>query len=635
MELPLILVRTNKFRAGGGSADYNASSKTLTLTNAEITQQDGTYSRGISIPDSITSEFKIVLVGKNRIKSDPSDDLIDGIVAAHDLSISGSGTLDVEVQTNDVTGQKRGAIISRSGIVTVKDATLNLKEASGTDWDTVPSNKLQNLHSVGIGSSNDNLSNPRKARFDHANITIEGFSSGLDASTITGSNYCGMEIVNGSDMIIKDVYKGIMTNHNYVTSADAKVSEIVIANSSLNLTAAANGIYGRNITMENAKATVKNKKDWDAICAYDQGCVTIVNSAVTAESPESTAIFSDKTLKITGKSDIVTKAKYCGLMSNEAIAITGSKINADSAEDSAVYSAGKLDISGKSELTTKGFYCGLQSNGDMTITGGSAEAISSDDFGIFTTGSLYIDDCLTHAKGGSNLAGIGVRTAKTVESAPAAKISIENVYEKNEGKIAVSDWYTTDGTTRWWTSFIDKKDDTLDLNNSRMANPLNEVWLIPLRAPEFTVHPKSQTVVSDSSATFYAEASGAPDPVYQWQKSADNGASWTDIPGAAGKTYKIDHVSSSDGELQFRCMASNRMGEAYSNTATLHVVKSNPSGGTGETGTPGNHKGDKHNGVSNRPSTGDESQPLWPFGVLLLLTGAVLAAGVWRYYHEK
>jgi hypothetical protein len=89
-------------------------------------------------------------------------------------------------------------------------------------------------------------------------------------------------------------------------------------------------------------------------------------------------------------------------------------------------------------------------------------------------------------------------------------------------------------------------------------------------APTVTTQPANQTVTSGQTATFTAAASGSPTPTVQWQVSADNGTSWTNITGATSTTYSFTAQSTDSGK-QYRAIFTNLLGSATSNAATLTV----------------------------------------------------------------
>lgn len=87
-------------------------------------------------------------------------------------------------------------------------------------------------------------------------------------------------------------------------------------------------------------------------------------------------------------------------------------------------------------------------------------------------------------------------------------------------------------------------------------------------APLITSQPQSQTVGAGSSVTFTVDASGSP--TFKWQRSNNNGDTWTDIPGAISKSLTFTTVQG-DNDALFRAIATNGSGSATSNSARLTV----------------------------------------------------------------
>ncbi|GAA4167864.1 beta strand repeat-containing protein [Gryllotalpicola koreensis] len=96
----------------------------------------------------------------------------------------------------------------------------------------------------------------------------------------------------------------------------------------------------------------------------------------------------------------------------------------------------------------------------------------------------------------------------------------------------------------------------------------------PPPAPVITTQPTDQYAAVGADATFSIDVTGSPQPVVQWQRSTDGGASWTDF-GAAGpgpsSTITASSVTASDDGTRFRAVVSNTGGAVTSAVATLHV----------------------------------------------------------------
>ena len=88
-------------------------------------------------------------------------------------------------------------------------------------------------------------------------------------------------------------------------------------------------------------------------------------------------------------------------------------------------------------------------------------------------------------------------------------------------------------------------------------------------APTITKDPISQTVASGSNVTFTVEATGNAPLTYQWQQSADNGATWNNFLTGATITFGVG--AGINGYL-YRCIVTNDYGETTSAAATLTVT---------------------------------------------------------------
>ena len=100
--------------------------------------------------------------------------------------------------------------------------------------------------------------------------------------------------------------------------------------------------------------------------------------------------------------------------------------------------------------------------------------------------------------------------------------------------------------------------------------------------PTIQTQPQSQTVTAGSLASFSITAVGRPAPTYQWYYGG------TAISGATGTAYSISNAQSANAG-DYTVMASNAMGSATSNRATLTVnaAPPPPNNGGGDTGGGG------------------------------------------------
>lgn len=61
------------------------------------------------------------------------------------------------------------------------------------------------------------------------------------------------------------------------------------------------------------------------------------------------------------------------------------------------------------------------------------------------------------------------------------------------------------------------------------------------------------------------------DITYQWQQSADNGETWTDIAGATSFIYSIGEATADMDGMQYRCVVTGTGGTLNSNVAHLTI----------------------------------------------------------------
>ncbi len=96
---------------------------------------------------------------------------------------------------------------------------------------------------------------------------------------------------------------------------------------------------------------------------------------------------------------------------------------------------------------------------------------------------------------------------------------------------------------------------------------------VALSPPAVTIQPADQTVALGTSATFTANASGAPSPSVQWQVSSDSGATFTNIAGATATSYTTSLTTATDDGRRYRAVFTNSAGNVTSIPATLSVVQ--------------------------------------------------------------
>ncbi|MGC4074708.1 MAG: pectinesterase family protein [Nibricoccus sp.] len=93
--------------------------------------------------------------------------------------------------------------------------------------------------------------------------------------------------------------------------------------------------------------------------------------------------------------------------------------------------------------------------------------------------------------------------------------------------------------------------------------------------PDILTDPTGNTILVGGSHTFTALVNGTAPLSYQWQKSTDGGASFTNIPGALSVSYAISNATLADAGL-YRLVVTNGQGSDTSAAAAL-VVNQGPS----------------------------------------------------------
>ena len=84
--------------------------------------------------------------------------------------------------------------------------------------------------------------------------------------------------------------------------------------------------------------------------------------------------------------------------------------------------------------------------------------------------------------------------------------------------------------------------------------------------PEFSSHPQGQSLTEGQDLNLTVEASGDPEPTYQWQKDGVN------ISGQTGKTLSLSSIALSDAGT-YRVVATNSNGSVTSQGALIEVKK--------------------------------------------------------------
>ncbi len=93
------------------------------------------------------------------------------------------------------------------------------------------------------------------------------------------------------------------------------------------------------------------------------------------------------------------------------------------------------------------------------------------------------------------------------------------------------------------------------------------------KAPKVTKQPANVTVTEGQSASFSAAASGTPAPTVQWERSTDEGVSWSPIGEATANTFTIASTTASENGYAFRATYTNAAGKTQTLAVVLTVKK--------------------------------------------------------------
>lgn len=91
-----------------------------------------------------------------------------------------------------------------------------------------------------------------------------------------------------------------------------------------------------------------------------------------------------------------------------------------------------------------------------------------------------------------------------------------------------------------------------------------------IESAAIVVQPRDTVACGDGDASFAVVALNN-NVQYQWQSSADNGASWNDVTNGSDAVLSLSDISTADSGLQYRAIVINGQNRDTSDAATLHV----------------------------------------------------------------
>ncbi len=97
--------------------------------------------------------------------------------------------------------------------------------------------------------------------------------------------------------------------------------------------------------------------------------------------------------------------------------------------------------------------------------------------------------------------------------------------------------------------------------------------VLPTPVAPTVTDPADVTVGDGDTATFTVTTTGVPDATVTWQISTDGGSTWSSLSGSTGESYTTPATTLSDDGNQYRALAANSAGGAFSAAAILTVVE--------------------------------------------------------------
>lgn len=395
---------------GTGTAKWDQSANTLTLTNTVISTASTSKSRNSGIYYSGSDKLNIVLKGNNTIDNNsdqPANQIRYGIYSKHSpLSITGGGKLDITVTSSSITG---GGIIFSEGFDGGNDILIQDVTLTGTG---------RNVKGGLVGI----CTNAGSIKIQDADISLSGnLNSGIRSEANNKESSGNMTITN-SNLSIRHMRDNLIA-------------------------------CNKNLTMRNSVLTTEGTTEMTAITvSKDIICSGTVLKNLSSESSGITAMGS---ISITEKSDVSGSIKMTALYGMEPVTISDSNVNLLSTDNCAVYSQKSISIINHSDLTAGGKISAVRADGDqgITITDSKVKGISQDKRGIESRGILKIDGKSEVIANGGEAAVSAVCTQIAGEQTPGKAILMDEgiYYEENGGKLAVSDW---NGQGSSLTSFV-------------------------------------------------------------------------------------------------------------------------------------------------------------------------------------
>lgn len=321
---------------GGGTAVYDADTKTLTLDNAVInTDSNGNLLlKGIDIQEEgVTVELK----GDNTINAHY------GIASTHPFTIKGISGGRLTINTSQVlSGNNCRGIFIEGGGLTVRDASLQINIGHiGADHG----------YAIYIHGNDNLISN------SHISITTQsGPSYDPRCNGISAINANSLTISDGSSIVMEKIDDGITASGN-----------LTISGSRLSInTADRLAVSSDNIVISNGAEITSAANTSQALHANNK--ITISNSSVNTNSKKNNGILCHY-LEVSDSSTITSQSYYCAVWAVNQAVVRNSSLNTVAEDDISFFSNGSVEFADSDVKAANGIYA----NGDISITGGKTE----------------------------------------------------------------------------------------------------------------------------------------------------------------------------------------------------------------------------------------------------------------------
>ncbi len=397
-------------------------------------------------------------------------------------------------------------LVANGGGSLTNSSTGTVTHSSGTGTTTI-SVPVTNQGTGVIEVDTGTLAIPTLTNVSGSTLTGGTYNlTGILQLTITGGNL----VTNAAILSLHGPYSKVTT---LVSGVSTNALSLLAANSGrLSLTG------GRNIT---TSATAFANSGTVSIGDGTKGSTLSINGSYT-QTAGSTAVAKGSTLTSTASTVMLKGGALTGsgtVSRPLVMSGTGSVQNGST--------AGPLNLAG-----------GYSGTGTVKATLSSASIFDQ----ISVTGTANL-----------TTSSLALSTAPGYTPAPGTSFTILSCTVACSGPFA-----STSGT-------VPAPGETYVLTYGAMS-----VTLTVYAVPVVTTQPVNVAVVSGSTASFTATASGYPTPTVQWQYSTNGGTTWANLAGATSTTFSST-VNGFVNGWKLRAVFTNSVGTATSNAALLTV----------------------------------------------------------------